>query len=344
MPPSPKPSTAEFVRQQRRRRRVLILAALLSPVAAELALRASGERGLVLHTEEGKRQRRAQPPFKHVLRPGARVEVTYAPRSGDALRTAVMTINDEGLRGRAPEGGRPQIACIGDSHTFGFGVSDGEPWPAVLEKELRRNPQAARGPEVLNYGVGGYGPHQEAARLALDALPRRPDIVLWQWFSNDVEAGMGEDPPSPGRRRVELWVHPFRGGWVRSLRETSVAVDLLMHRIYRWCRSEAKPAETLANQARTSPAWLKALDAIRMARQGAESSGARFAMVVHPLVVQSGDAFASEALDALALEFCAKEGIPCVDLTQTLEPSDANVLRNSDLDYHPSPTCHALVG
>ena len=87
-----------------------------------------------------------------------------------------VTIDALGLRGPEPppraEGGRRLLLCLGDSITFGYGLSDEETYPAQLGRLL-----ASRGVDVANGGVTGFTSHQVRRRLE-QLLPRlRPDGV-----------------------------------------------------------------------------------------------------------------------------------------------------------------------
>ncbi|MFO8057634.1 MAG: GDSL-type esterase/lipase family protein [bacterium] len=59
-------------------------------------------------------------------------------------------------RGSLPEGAAgsnaPVVLCLGDSHTYGAGVSEDEAYPALLEKKLAEKGFAA---EVINLGAPG---------------------------------------------------------------------------------------------------------------------------------------------------------------------------------------------
>jgi lysophospholipase L1-like esterase len=87
-----------------------------------------------------------------------------------------VTINALGLRGPELAGrkpaGRRRILCLGDSVTFGYGVSDEDTYAAQLGKLL-----ADRGYEVVNGGVTGYTSHQVLARLEKLLPVVDPDLV-----------------------------------------------------------------------------------------------------------------------------------------------------------------------
>ncbi len=305
----------------------------------EIAARAAGQEGLVIHREAGKFRRNAPAPLGHVLKPNARAEVTFEPRGGPPLRTAVMTTNRLGFRGAMPRGGRPLIVCIGDSHTFGYGVNDSETWPAVLEEALRD-----RTAEVLNFGVGGYDPARELIRMEQDALPLKPDIVVWQWFMNDFRTQASWRPKSRLQRAVEPWVYPFRTGWVLSLRETSVLADLCLHALYGWCRDDPDSIQQLAATTAASEGWKVTQAELLRAKRTAEAAGARFVILLHPMMIANQGAFQSAPLDALLLSFCEEENVPVIDLTESLGAEEVKRLRNSDLDYHANARCYKIVG
>jgi hypothetical protein len=98
-------------------------------------------------------------------------------------RGAVQETNRWGMRDRDYEQQKPagtyRIALLGDSHTKGAGVSDGENWESLVEAELNREAGGARGYEILNFSVGGYGPLSRLAILPERVMGFSPDAALW---------------------------------------------------------------------------------------------------------------------------------------------------------------------
>jgi hypothetical protein len=78
-----------------------------------------------------------------------------------------------------------RILALGDSVTFGWGVNQGEDFPARLEALLRQQSDSAW--QVINAGVNGYNSEQEAAYFAAEGILFEPDIVLLVFVANDVE-------------------------------------------------------------------------------------------------------------------------------------------------------------
>jgi lysophospholipase L1-like esterase len=110
---------------------------------------------------------------------------------------------------REPEPGVARVAVLGDSLAFGWGVEDGETFPARLEGLLARR-FAPRRFEVINAAFPGTCLGEKAAWYALGVAPFRPGLVVlavagddvdgdlfWRAFSLDAE---GRAVPSPGWR------------------------------------------------------------------------------------------------------------------------------------------------
>jgi hypothetical protein len=96
------------------------------------------------------------------------------------------TVNAEGFRGaeisREKPSGVFRVACLGDSVTFGWGVSDAETYEAVLEGRLREGGLRC---EVLNAGVNAYCANQEYVYLREKVLDYAPDLVTIGFSHNE---------------------------------------------------------------------------------------------------------------------------------------------------------------
>src|SRR5262245_16867203 len=116
----------------------------------------------------------------------------YDPIRGWAARPNVRNItvfgdrflntNSKGLRGSlefdyARRPGVKRVLALGDSYTFGDGVSDDETFAYALSRLLPDT-------EVLNLGVHGYGHDQMLLYLKQEGIKYRPDVVLlgFVWF------------------------------------------------------------------------------------------------------------------------------------------------------------------
>lgn len=80
--------------------------------------------------------------------------------------------------------GKPRIAIVGDSFTFGQDVKYEDTWGDCLEKMLGEKFQ------VLNFGVPGYAIDQSYLRYEKDVLKWKPKIVIFGFIANDVIRSM----------------------------------------------------------------------------------------------------------------------------------------------------------
>lgn len=182
-PPSarrPAPSTA--------RRLTLRLGALafglLAVAAAELALRSSPY--APLSREEWARAHGVL-QIEHLVHQGGRL---FDKQPGGVCRAAPELTAGHGQRGGGMEddqfpcakpAGELRILAIGASSVRGFGLPDGQSWPAQLEAQLRA---AGRPVEVINAGVNGATTLQ-LRRAMPELLALQPDLVLIYAGHND---------------------------------------------------------------------------------------------------------------------------------------------------------------
>ena len=117
--------------------------------------------------------------------------------SGQSEAPANATVDE--ARAQQPQADERLVLAFGDSLYAGYGVGQGESFPAVLERELEARGVAAK---VVNAGVSGDTTASGRARLAfaLDGLARKPDLVLVGLGANDVLRGLD---PAETRRNLD---------------------------------------------------------------------------------------------------------------------------------------------
>lgn len=102
-------------------------------------------------------------------------------------------INSYGFRGSeiALEKKGSRILCLGNSCTFGWGVTQEATWVSKLHSFLD-NQFPSEGYEVINAGVPGYSSYQGRVCFEKKLLALKPDIVLIMFGWNDhFAAGKG---------------------------------------------------------------------------------------------------------------------------------------------------------
>lgn len=114
---------------------------------------------------------------------GKRLKSGFAATRITPEFTMRFSTNSLGFRGPEPNG-PPQrpILFLGDSFTMGYGVNDGEEFPALIGRAL-----AERGVEipVVNAGIGDSGNGRWLKFLRLHGGDYNPHLIVLQLMAND---------------------------------------------------------------------------------------------------------------------------------------------------------------
>ncbi len=178
------------------------------------------------------------------------------------------TINRAGFRGpelASDRSARRLVAALGDSCTFGTGVTDGETWPAALEN-LLGSPWA-----VVNAGVPGYTSSQCLRRLERDVLPLHPEGIVIEVLWNDLWTYRNAGANTAGSPRARALS--------RAL-SRSLAFTLLRDRVVNPLRAHSGPAAAGGTATDADPAAALALYGRNLDAMIARSQGAGAWVVV----------------------------------------------------------------
>lgn len=128
----------------------------------------------------------------------------------------MIKINSAGFRDHEyslrKEKGTYRIVFLGDSMTFGPAVALEDLCPKVLERLLNNKASSDRWDvqkiEVLNFSVPGYNTIQEYEYLKTKIIFYEPDLIILNFFMNDVVSLNGQVSsniePLPGEARLGL--------------------------------------------------------------------------------------------------------------------------------------------
>ncbi len=282
--------------------------------------------------------------FEHV--PGACLTVDYRGRLDEVGVSVEHTINALGWRG--PEFGTPKpphvlrIACVGDSHTFGFGVGESDTWPARLHQLLFAS-TGARAVEVYNFGVGGFGTEQEVRLLSTRVFACRPDLVVLQTYMNDAERS--NEGPIP--TVADLGLAPKvdardHGAWAWMRSHSRLADRLIGSRVQAGLTRQYVASRALRFEPRhVERRRLEA--ALHRARFLCAERGVPLVVIYYPLLVPDGPRLMAHGIGDAWGEICAQERVPFLDLESTFLGRDLDRLRVHPLDYHVTGEAHALA-
>ena len=102
------------------------------------------------------------------------------PNGGnDEVKANALGIRSSIEYTQTPPPNRIRIAAFGDSFTHGDNVSNNQTWETTLESLDSRL-------EVMNFGVGGYGPDQAYLRYKLQGKQTQPNVVLIGFMSENI--------------------------------------------------------------------------------------------------------------------------------------------------------------
>jgi hypothetical protein len=257
-------------------------------------------------------------------------EATYDPELGWVKKPHLdlngVRTNSVGMRSdreftqeRIPGTGR--ILFVGDSYTFGDGVTNEQAFPTVLQEEDLGSW------EVLNLGVSGYGPDQALLMYEVRGIKYHPDVVVYGFYPRGffrlfmrfrsyakpyfllTESGQLtlENVPviSPdalyaeyasGRRRIAGWPYSYLLGTLgRRITQTF---------------------ERKRIRDRTDESWHLMAALLRRFRDEAIEAGARPFLLVFPIRPGKYEDTVYEDLNRLAQEEARSLGIPCLALAE----------------------------
>lgn len=322
-------------------------AAAVTLLLAEGAVRILGIAPPPLPAFDGKDTRNVEDRrllFENV--PGSRRTLTFVDRPGGEPRVVRHTINRLGLRGRETTVPKPEkvfrIACLGDSFTFGYGVDDGETWPAQLEAQLRADPGGRR-VEVLNFGVSGYDTVQEVRQLQVKVMAFSPDVVLLGWYFNDPAVHGKALPECEEVPFLMRTLRPRNEDWIATLRERSHLADLICDRLYRASFQRLFITNRGYAYRDDAQGWQAATSSLKRARDVLASRGIPFAVVLFPTLFELDGDIASRDAYRKVTAFCREIEVPSLDLTPEFAGRDLRSLWIHYSDNHANGEAYGIA-
>ena len=255
-----------------------------------------------------------------------------------------VRINQLGFRGPDLEQRRGhQFLVLGDSLTFGWGVSDDQTFVSRLDR--------AFGDEVsvLNGGQPGYGVFQMAATLRRVGEQLRPELVILVLWQGDLL----REPPDVAERDQF-----FLRRRLLQFFKTSVFLTHVYRRVERLLLRFGAESLVLRVRDTDGQAGLDSEAIVNLHLRGFEADSLRLLAMHHQalrygrglfLVLWPKEDFANDAEPGLAQKltetveaFARQHRIPFISLQSAMRrrPSTSLVIPN---DWHPTPLAHCLA-
>jgi len=147
---------------------------------------------------------------------GVRLKKHFIAQRSSPDFLCTISMNDQGFRQKDEViQGKPSILYLGDSFTMGYGVNDGEEYPALVKASLKTD-----GLQTVNAGVGNVGCSWMLRFLTTEAEQLKPRILVLEFFQD-----------YPGRdTRDGLYIQDAEG----RLQATQVPEPSLLRRYQAW--------------------------------------------------------------------------------------------------------------
>ena len=232
-----------------------------------------------------------------------------------------------------------RILVLGDSVTFGWGVSQGEAFSDQMEPLLRE--QTGTQWQVINAGVNGYNTEQEAAYLRKDGMRYSPDYVLLVYVSNDVDPVI--DPNETTWRRYPAWP-PSLPEAINRLLQLSY-LHQLTHLFVRMHEMDQARAATATGQDPTSrgesrsmtghPNWQRSKTALLDIARQCREAGVPFIVGLYSSL--------DGGFDPAFVDELQQEGIDTIHLQPAWKNVPEEKAHVSRIDSHPSALVHGKI-
>lgn len=251
----------------------------------------------------------------------------HRPNASAHLMDVDVRTNSDGLRDvehPTAHADRYRIVFLGDSLTFGWGVSEPETFTTRLETALNKRYPT----EIINFGTGNYNTEQEVNLFLEKGLKYHPDKVVVFYFINDAE-------PTPRKAHF---------AFLYESRLVTLA----------WSRLHALESHLggRQNNYRTyyadlyhpdAPGWQRTRAALQRLRDVCAEHGIELQVVVLPELHELQH-YPFEKEHAAVVSFLQSIGVSVLDLTPMFKnETDPMRLWVAPDDAHPNAIAHDLI-
>lgn len=281
-----------------------------------------------------------------IVRPSADAEKGYelVPGSSGMNAGAFVAINSFGCRDRdyplAKPPGVVRIVGIGDSLTFGTGVSQEDTYLARLGEKLALKNRRA---EVINCGVFGYNVNEDARRFAevVDSLD--PDIVIIGYELGDIlpNPRLRKDAPEVAGGGNTAGTMVERRSLTRLLKKSRLVTFLAYRYSFLLKRFALRNWESLYSD--ESPLWKNLTAKYAGMAETARAKHIDVTVLIIPELSNLDKRYAFRSVHERVATMCEAQGIKGIDLLSSFLGQDGPKLWVHPRDRHPNARGHEII-
>ncbi|MCG3195956.1 MAG: hypothetical protein GHCLOJNM_00426 [bacterium] len=261
-----------------------------------------------------------------------------------------FTTNEYGFRDvpvQPKRAGMFRLVCVGDSVTYGTGVSNEQTFPNVLESKLRHRAGNAVQIDVINAGVSAYNIRNVRGQLqtTIDAL--KPDTVVYTFVENDLDDSLSAtsegllqeyDPQKPIDSAAIKG--SFAPAWIIQREARQGSGGSALGRLFsNWFNRlpDIVPPLLVGDHPETVRRWEWTARELAAMRDLCRSHGARF------LVYAFGTRNHSEPVNLKVREICRSLEIPEASTLPLFDHRTYMKVHSLGYDPHCNPAAHVLM-
>jgi len=251
-------------------------------------------------------------------------------------------MNDAGYRdlthAKTPAPGVHRVAFVGDSFTYGVGVTFDDTYPKRVERSL----SALTGEpwEATIFAVPGVNTEQEARMVEDEVLGYAPEILVVGYVLNDAE-----DESSAERRRAAEWLEAEAERKSDPWWRHSALLRFGFDRIHATIENQRRIANHLALYEDGAPGFVASTRSLKRIASLCEERRIDLVVLLFPLFANPlDDSYPFRSIHQKLSRICQASGIRLVDTLPYYEGMDWRLLVvEGPADEHPNELAHRIA-
>ena len=288
--------------------------------------------------------------------------------NAEVIRKGIPTkINSLGLKNKEIDLHKAKnitrILLLGDSFTFGSGLSIEETLSSQLEKRLNIEKNDSIEVQVLNFGVSGMNTFQEVTYGLNYGLKFNPDVIIIIWIHNDIEmngyslqdleyfkkshtltrenyqafSGLAPGEMTGSYKGSKSIIMRFWNFYEKLKRKsrfiqfTGPRMKQLLHKV-----GLRKSSEEIIYSNLDSEGFRLSFNSLKYINNELNKIGIEFYTIVFPILQRLNDDYYNELIYKKVENYCNNHNINCLNLFNYFRNKEPSRLHVSKIDHHPN--------